>query len=192
MRAMDECASPGARLPSAEHRSWRAAWGCLLIVVSVVAPTPPLFGQDAVAAGEQLFTGAMPFRNGGPACATCHSISGIRFPNGGTMGPDLTRSYAKLGELGIDATLQTLFFPTMMPIFDAHPLTPDEQRDLKAFFQQAHTRAPAADLTWAFLLLAVAGCVALLLLASLLWRRRLRGVRRALVAAAAGRSRIAP
>lgn len=153
------------------------------ILISLGAPA---FGQapgsDPAAVGEKLFSGAVRFQNVGPPCAACHSIGGLGFPNGGTMGPDLTQSYTLLGEPGMDATLETLFFPTMMPIFEGRLLTPDEQRALKAFLRQAQSSAPAANITWELLLLACAGCAALLLLAAVFWRWRLQGVRCSLVA----------
>src|SRR5512138_299683 len=54
--------------------------------------------------GKQLFSGERRFQNGGPACAACHSIAGLPFPNGGVIGPDLTGEYTKLGPEGMAAT----------------------------------------------------------------------------------------
>jgi hypothetical protein len=44
-------------------------------------------------AGEALFIGRIRLANGGLPCISCHSVSGLAFPNGGTMGPDLTGVY---------------------------------------------------------------------------------------------------
>lgn len=188
---MRTCRIPGiqeSRPPASAAGRTCSVLAALLILglasVELRAPNAAAAAADeqATAAGGELFSGTVPFQNGGPACATCHSIGGLAFPNGGTMGPDLTQSYTLLGEPGMDATLETLFFPTMMPIFEGRLLTPDEQRALKAFLRQAQSSAPAANITWELLLLACAGCAALLLLAAVFWRWRLQGVRCSLVA----------
>ena len=132
-------------------------------------------------AGEELFVGAIRLRNGGPPCRVCHSVAGIPFPNGGTLGPDLTGSYAKLGQTGINATMQTLFFPTMTPIYDLRPLTIEEQRDLKAFFQMAGSGAPLQPFTAVIVSIAAIGFLLLLILTRAWWRHRLHTVRKALV-----------
>jgi hypothetical protein len=70
----------------------------------------------------------------------------------------------------------------MTPIFDSRPLTADEQRDLKAFFQQVQPRPPPQGITLELAALACAGFVVLLALAWAIWRRRLAGVRSSLLA----------
>src|SRR5512140_766029 len=59
--------------------------------------------------GRALFAGRSPMQAGGPPCGSCHAISGLGFPNGGVMGPDLSGIYQTLGPEGTDAALQTLF-----------------------------------------------------------------------------------
>jgi hypothetical protein len=138
------------------------------------------------AAGERLFTGKRPFRNGGPACAVCHSIAGIPFPNGGVLGPELTRTYTRFGPVGMDAMLETLYFPAMVPLFENHALTPGEQADLKAFFQSVASRPPPPDYTLEFGLIALGGLGVLLAATALIWKARLRSVREPLVERATG------
>jgi hypothetical protein len=84
----------------------------------------------------------------------------------------------------MDAMLQTLFFPTMVPLFRDHPLTTAEQADLKAFFHEAAARTPAPDYTLEFGLTAIAGMLVLLAATGFIWHRRLRRVRAPLVEAA--------
>ncbi len=172
---------PGARLAAA-----------VALVSSVLVGTPASARGAAQASsspeqyGRALFTGQATMQAGGPPCASCHSISGLGFPNGGAMGPDLSGIYQTLGPDGTDAALQTLFFPTMMPIYDKRPLTPLEQRALKAFLAQAGTTPVGQRDTLALAAAALVGFIVLLAITWLVWRGRLRGVRAPLVARAGG------
>lgn len=131
--------------------------------------------------GALLFTGRIPFQNGGPACSVCHSIAGLPFPNGGTLGPNLTHEYARLGPEGMDAALETLYFPAMVSLYDPHPLTTAEQADLKAFFKDSASEPPSPNITPLVAVIALAGFVVLVIITWALWRDRLRSVRRKLV-----------
>jgi hypothetical protein len=142
--------------------------------------TPAQSGNSQT--GEELFVGRIRFANGGPPCVACHSVSGIPFPNGGTMGPNLTDEYTKLGPEGMSAVLDTLFFVTMAPLYNNRPLTPVEQQDLTSFFQQTAQNQPHRGMTVEFGLVSLAGCLGLLVLNGFIWKKRLRGVRRNLVA----------
>ncbi len=93
-------------------------------------------------AGEALFRGEQRFVNGGLPCAACHGTSGlgaftVALENAsyGSLGPDLTNVYSRLGAQGLQSVLQTLPFPVMQPIYANAPLTPQEQADLAAYFQ---------------------------------------------------------
>lgn len=135
--------------------------------------------------GKELFSGSAHFQRGGPPCVSCHSVAGLPFPSGGSLGPNLTHTYTKLGSEGIDAALQTLFFPAMTPLYEAHQLTPQERSDLKAFFQQEdNQQTQEGRVTILFVLIALGGLMIFLILAGLIWRGRLRGVRRHLVESA--------
>ncbi len=163
--------------------AWLITMALPLSLFSYQAPTSSPPGGNP-SAGEALFSGARPFQKGGPPCGACHTIGPLGFPNGGAMGPDLTREYAKLGEQGMDAVLETLYFPAMLPLFDNRPLTPNEQGDLKAFFKQAASSAPPQRLTAILALIAFVGFLFLVALFWVLWRGRLRAVREPLVEAA--------
>lgn len=130
--------------------------------------------------GEKLFTGAVAFQRGGPSCLACHNISGISFPGGGTLGPDLTGVYGKFGAKELGSILASLSYPTMAPLYQGRPLTPDEQRHLAVFFQKASTRIPE-KVTWKIFLLALGITGIFLLLTWGIWRKRLLTVRKALV-----------
>ncbi len=135
----------------------------------------------SAAAGESLFSGATRFANGGPPCLSCHDIAGLAFPHGGILGPDLTVSWAKYGPLALAPVLNTLYFPTMVPIFTTRPLTPAERGDLAAFLQAEAGRTPSAGTTGELLAAAAAGMGALLVLAWRAWPRRIGSVRRDLL-----------
>lgn len=132
--------------------------------------------------GEELFTGHTRLTRGGPPCISCHSVSGIPFPNGGTMGPDLTGVYNRFGPDGMAAALDTLFFVTMQPLYNSRPLTPIEQQNLAAFFKQTAQNQPRRGITAEFGLISLAGCAGLFVLNGFIWKNRLRGVRRNLLA----------
>lgn len=131
--------------------------------------------------GRNLFVGRTEFRNRGPACGACHSISTIGFPNGGLVGPDLSGAYDMLGPEGVDLTLRTLFFPTMQPIYEKRPLSPDERLALAAFLQQAPGSSGAPRETPVIGGLGLCGFLVLMAIAWLTSRRRLRAVRAELV-----------
>jgi hypothetical protein len=173
--------------PSAPTRSRVLVIASLVLLVTSSWTRPAAQSQAANAApqpaepGARLFLGQVRFANGGPPCAACHQLSSLAFPNGGIVGPDLSLASETLGEEGTTLALQTLFFPTMMPLYDKRPLTPDEQQAMKALLMQ--TRAPAPPGQGTLELAGIAG-LGFLVLAAAAWlasRRRLRGVRAPLV-----------
>jgi len=138
--------------------------------------------------GESLFIGRAHFLNRGPACISCRSIAGLPFPNGGTLGPDLTQTYVKLGPAGTQAAMQTLYFPTMIPVYRDHQLVPQEQADMVAYLKATAAEAkPQEQWTTQILILAafVLGII-FVTLTAFFWRKRVLSVRRALVARATG------
>ena len=147
-------------------------------------PVQPVAGpiQPNAATGKSLFEGSNRFDNGGPPCLACHSIAGIGALGGGALGPDLTGAYGKFGEAGMASVLATTPFETMSPIFDDQPLTDEEQAHLSLFLSQAAVSKRTAASVGQLALLGVAGAAFLLLVMQFLWRRRLREVRRPMVA----------
>ncbi len=129
--------------------------------------------------GERLFTGVVLFQNGGPPCMSCHDVSGIPFPGGGVLGPDLTAAYSKFGTT-MSSLLATLPFPTMTPIFSKRPLTQQEQADLEVFFEKASTRQ-LTNATPAIVLSVIGGFFVLMVLIRWIWRKRFLTVRKSLV-----------
>jgi len=130
--------------------------------------------------GIKLFTGIISLQKGGAPCYACHTVSGIAPLGGGSLGPDLTGIYARFGATGLPPVLATLPFPTMQPIYRTRLLTSREQRDLVAFFSAVAGRTPV-DCPSRMVVPAVAGFLLLFAVVGVVWRRRLRSVRRALV-----------
>ncbi|WP_343213536.1 c-type cytochrome [Geobacter grbiciae] len=143
-------------------------------------PASPVQEEGDPSKGEKLFTGVLPFAQGGTPCIACHQVAGIPPLGGGALGPDLTAIAATFGDAALSSALATLPFPTMKPIFGDHPLTRGEQGDLLAFFRKAAPRQPVTATT-RIALWAGGGFLGLLLLTGAMGRRRLRSVRSALV-----------
>lgn len=143
--------------------------------------TPTESGQEGnPSTGQALFVGNIRLKNGGPPCQSCHNVEGISFLGGGRLGPDLTKVYDRYGDKGLSAVLATIPFPTMQPIFGIHPLTTQEQADLKAFFKEAAARPVqqgGIDVT----IMAAIGYLIAILLIGIIWRRRLISVRKMMV-----------
>ncbi len=149
------------------------------------APPPPAGAASPVgdpAAGRDLFTGVTRFGNGGPPCIACHSVAGIGSLGGGQVGPDLTPAVNKYGgEKGFTAFLSKPPTAVMSSVWGQRTFTPQELADVTAFLMQASTSGSPTDSTGVLIALIVGGTVILLALAQLAWRRRLVGVRRALL-----------
>jgi cytochrome c2 len=65
----------------------------------------PKLAIDATAAeveqGRALFSGELKLQRGGPACAECHHARGVGMLGGGTLGGDLTFTWARLHDAGL-------------------------------------------------------------------------------------------
>jgi mono/diheme cytochrome c family protein len=147
------------------------------------APSPPATQAPSsttdAGRGEGYFSGRIAFKNSGPACMACHSAADIKFWGGGTLGPDLTSIYTQLGD-GIVSLLVAVPFPTMKPIFDSHPLSEDEARDLVAFLKGTASRQPENN-TALIVASSFFTFVILMAIILVLWRNRLTSVRKAMV-----------
>ena len=151
------------------------------------SPEPPAAGDAD--RGKLLFEGSDRFAAGGPACLSCHSVAGVGALGGGQLGPDLTGAFDKFGgEKGLEAVLEAVAFPTMAPIFTDRPLSADERTDLVAFLESAASEERSAGQAGKLVALSLGVAGAIVLLALVIWRRRLAGVRRSLVDRATGRT----
>lgn len=145
------------------------------------------FTEADVRRGWDLFAGRDRLSSGGPSCLACHTVRGLDGLSGGKLGPDLSRVYERLGgRRNLEAWLMAPATPTMLPLFREHPLKPDEAGPLVALFEDraksgGEDRSPAV---LNFFFLGLGGTALLLVLFDAAWKRRFRGVRAALIAAA--------
>lgn len=144
------------------------------------APAPVAIAAGDPALGQALFAGSTRFQNGAPACMSCHSVAGISTLGGGAIGPDLTQVFSNYGDAGMASVLAAPPFPAMKPIYDNHPMTPEEQANLAAFLKTTAAQQPNRA-TGQLGGLAVGGFAVLMVLAQVVWRRRLQAVRRPMV-----------
>ncbi|WP_426754047.1 c-type cytochrome [Myxococcus sp. Y35] len=105
-------------------------------------PSPAAkMGTDAtaeeIARGRRLFEGTEPLAKGGPACFGCHDVRGVGVAGGGTLGPNLTFAFARMGERGMRPALAKLDTPMMGALYAKAPLEEEEQYALKAFLADA-------------------------------------------------------
>ena len=90
-----------------------------------------------------LFNGESRLAHGGLACASCHSLRGAGQRAGGSLGPDLSGTYARYRDRAL-----TMFLKR--PCFQRAPargeyLTPQESFALKAYMRLASVQASLHD-----------------------------------------------
>jgi len=151
----------------------------------------PIVATD-IEAGRQLFTGGVALAGKGSACISCHNVNGVARLGGGTLGPDLTAVNTRYKDPELIGILQNPNFPTMKSVFGTRPLGDEEIVQLFAYFQNAKLTQPAAQMNlgavrldpW-FVVVGFVLAVLSMWTFSLIWRKRLQGVREPIVNAAA-------
>ncbi len=129
--------------------------------------------------GKALFTGSIPFKNGGSPCIACHTMRGISIP-GGTLGPDLTASIKNYGKDGLKSVLLAVQFPTMQPLYGKKPLTEQEVADLISFFESADEKHPFPSFATGTIYI-TGGALLIFALIQIAWKGRLKGVRKDMI-----------
>jgi len=142
------------------------------------------FTPRDVEVGHGIFMGTVPLKNGGPSCISCHTVQGIKLFGGGTLAPDLTTVFERYqGRKTLATWLSAPATPTMQSVFKKQALEGEEILALVAYFQSTLARNPedvsAERLN--FILIGLAGALIVLGLFDVVWNKRLRTVRRALV-----------
>lgn len=128
--------------------------------------------------GRDLFIGAKRFKNGGPACISCHSIAGLDLP-GGSLAPDLTRTISNYGKDGLLSVLSDIPFPTMKPIYQ-NKITEEESQHLVTFLESVNPDSLPVQFRRSAYIIA-SGVILFLALMQVVWGSRLKNVRRNLV-----------
>lgn len=140
-----------------------------------------------VAAGREWYEGRRRLSNRGPSCVSCHRIESIGRFGGGTLGPDLTQAHRRLG--GSDGLSKWLGSPPtrmMRAVFRGQPLTDEETFAIGALLSDESARYAEVRGGRAVLFVAsgAGGALAALGAMAAIWFRRLKSVRRPMVAAA--------
>ena len=130
--------------------------------------------------GRELFLGKRRLSHGAAGCIACHQASGLPLA-GGRLGPDLSGAFQKLGgDRGLASWLHNPPTPLMSTIFRSAPLTPEEASDLTAFLRASTENS--MQLREAVLrrvqAIGLGGSLLTFVLAGVVWRGRLDGVRR--------------
>jgi mono/diheme cytochrome c family protein len=167
----------------AQRLFWLAASALALALADPASAQAP--AGDPMT-GRALFIGARAFQRGGSPCGACHAIGGESAPFAASLGPELSASFDGLDAATLDGMLEDTPFPTMVPVYAGHPLTPAERADLSAFLLQASGKpAPGGGRVAAYAGILAAACLVLLGLGA----RRGKGSTRAALLA---RARLAP
>ena len=90
--------------------------------------------------GRRWFAGQAPFKYGAPACVTCHSVQGAGW--GGTLGPDLTKTYFRYQDRALTEFLRHPCFRWNTRFAGDHYLSAKESFSIKAFLRHAALQQP--------------------------------------------------
>lgn len=141
------------------------------------------FSAEEAKKGMKIFSGQTQLKNGGAACISCHSATGIKTPGGGNLGPDLTKVAERFGGgEKLMAWMGASASETMSPIYQKHPIAEDELHALAAFLvaeSKHEVQASGGQIT--FLGLGIAGAVVVAILLAVIWGNRFQAVRTPLV-----------
>jgi hypothetical protein len=169
------------------HVARVASWILTAGMAGAAALTPEpgaALAAGSAQAGRDLFIGARAFATGGAPCGACHAVGGEGLGFTASLGPELSASLSGMDPAALDGLLESLPFPSMVPVYEGHALTPGERADLAAFLIPAATRGPPTG-AWHFELGGALVAAALFLVLALAWRRRKPPSRARLLARAA-------
>lgn len=133
----------------------------------------PVALKKEIELGKALFQGTQRFSNKGPSCISCHHVDANGVDAGGSLAADLTSVSSRMGRQGVKGVLQGMPFPAMKASYQSHPLTDPEIDAVATFLDELEPRqGTGCSVTSCFLIYAVLGCVVLLIVYGLMWRRR--------------------
>ncbi|HZD93306.1 MAG TPA: hypothetical protein VE133_03570, partial [Candidatus Sulfotelmatobacter sp.] len=89
----------------------------------------------------RLFTGEIRLKYSAQACSTCHSVQGASW--GGSLGPELTKTYFRYQDRALTEFLRHPCFKWSTASTEARYLTTKESFSIKAFLRHAALQQPA-------------------------------------------------
>ena len=131
--------------------------------------------EEDILHGRLLFSGETRLENKGPACLTCHNVLNDRLIGGGMLAKDLTEAFTRLNENGIKAMVTTPPYPAMRQAYLNHPVSTDEAYLITAFLKFADEKQfnqHHRDYQARFLYTGVGGFLVLMIVFTLIWRKR--------------------
>lgn len=143
--------------------------------------------------GRKYFTGEMRFKNGGPACVSCHTIEGVGGFGGGSLASGIGSGFTSLnkaherngGDAGLFSVLSNPQFVVMKNAFATKPLAEEEAVAVTAYLGQVSAGATdepgSVGMIVLLALLSLAGTGLLIFGFDRIWNKRLRNVRKTLV-----------
>ena len=162
--------------------------------VVVAEPVKIDTGADAVALGREYFTGEKSLKNGGPACISCHTVSGLGLFGGGSLASNvgdnpkasLNHAWERNGKDRMAGVIKNPQFEVMRDTFAGKSLTDEEAGAITAFLGQVHKDNKGEEdsnmgMMFLFVLFAIGGAVGLILFFDRIWAKRFRDVRKPLV-----------
>jgi mono/diheme cytochrome c family protein len=145
----------------------------------------PAFTTADAASGREIALGSRALANGGSPCISCHAFRDLPGLGGGSLGPDLTHEYTRLGGgRAVTAWLTAPATPTMQSVYKTRALNADEIHALAAYLESlSHPKEGSAPGQWPlFFVLGLGGCLLALVAMDAFWKKRFNAVRRPLVA----------
>ena len=134
-------------------------------------PVETVVTPELVAQGKALFTGGIPFANGGAPCTACHGF-GFSGVTGGALAVDLSKRMEAVGDQGFRGMLKNPNFPVMRKIYADAPLTEEEITALAVFAKDAVARKSLS--TGVYYPVAGVGVFVCLIVGLTLYKRRIR------------------
>jgi mono/diheme cytochrome c family protein len=122
--------------------------------------------------GRALFWGEKPLKNGGLACAACHSAEG----KGGNLGPDLNGVYAKTGDMALMSGLEKSGYKIMGPHYRQKPITRQEAAHLAKYLSTLDPKVAGSKPP--ITMMAGTGAAALMLVCLAMYYKRIKGMPR--------------
>ena len=121
--------------------------------------------------GMGLFEGSIGFKNGGPACITCHNVTNDNLIPGGLFAKDLTETIGATAR----AFAETVPNAPMAASYGNNPVTPEELDNLAAFFDYSSANKDSQTLNSGYSIFLYGGLIGLVCLfgiVQLLWMNR--------------------